>query len=203
MLPITKKHIAITFGFAIAVFGASMFVFLTGGHILRYSDTTGIKAVAFVQGATTSPAAVLPTRLVIPAMQLDTVVESVGLTPQGEMGVPKGSVDVAWFDLGPRPGQRGSAVIAGHYGWKDGIAAAFDHLSALRVGNELYVVDEKGATTTFIVRDIRDYDQYADASGIFSSTDGKAHLNLITCEGVWSGALKSYAKRLVVFTDRM
>ena len=175
---------------------------------MRYPDTTGIKAVAFVQGATTSPANVqtavpMPTRLVIPAMQLDTVVESVGLTPQGEMGVPKGPVDVAWFDLGPRPGQKGSAVIAGHYGWKDGIAAAFDHLSALHIDDELYIVDEKGATTTFIVRDIRDYDQYADAAGIFSSADGKAHLNLITCEGVWSGALKSYAKRLVVFTDRI
>ena len=49
-------------------------------------------------------------------------VEDVGLTPGGAMDVPKGPSDVAWFDLGPRPGEVGSAVIAGHEGWKDNIA---------------------------------------------------------------------------------
>jgi len=35
-----------------------------------------------------------------------------------------------------------------------------------------------------------------------ASSDAKAHLNLITCEGVWDKVSKSYSKRLVVFTDR-
>jgi hypothetical protein len=37
---------------------------------------------------------------------------------------------------------------------------------------------------------------------IFSVKDGKAHLNLITCEGAWDAATQSYSDRLVVFTER-
>jgi len=48
--------------------------------------------------------------------------------------VPEGPTDVAWFDLGPRPGEAGSAVIAGHEGWRDGIVAAFDDLHELQKG---------------------------------------------------------------------
>jgi len=207
MLPITKKHIVIAGVAAVVVFVASMGVFLTGGQISEYTNTTGIKPVAVVLRpaslASTQASTTLPMRLEIPSIRLSARIESVGLTPQGDVGVPKGPVDVAWFNLSPRPGDKGSAVISGHYGWKDGIAAAFDSLSALRIGDELYVVNGKGATTTFIVRAIRSYDQNANAPEVFSSTDGKAHLNLITCEGIWSGLLQSYAKRLVVFTDRI
>ena len=144
----------------------------------------------------------LPTRLVIPKINIDAAIEDVGLTPQGAMAVPAGPADVAWFDLGPRPGEDGSAVIAGHEGWKDGIAAVFDDLGKLRIGDKVYVEDEQNATTTFVVREIRTYDQYADASSVFDSSDGKAHLNLITCEGVWNAAQKSYSGRIVIFSDK-
>jgi LPXTG-site transpeptidase (sortase) family protein len=143
----------------------------------------------------------LPIRLTIPKINIDTAIESLGLTPEGAMDVPKGPADVAWFDLGPRPGMMGSAVIAGHEGWKDGISAAFDDLHELQSGDEVYVVDDTGATTTFVVRSVATYDQNGDASDIFNSRDGKAHLNLITCEGIWNAAERSYSNRLVVFTD--
>jgi len=143
----------------------------------------------------------LPVRLVIPAIDVDAAVEYVGLTPQGAMAVPAGPTDVAWFDLGPRPGEVGSAVIAGHEGWKDGIWAVFDDLYKLRTGDKVYVEDGENATTTFVVTGLQTYDQNGNASDVFSSSDGKAHLNLITCEGTWNAAEKSYSNRLVVFTD--
>jgi LPXTG-site transpeptidase (sortase) family protein len=144
----------------------------------------------------------LPMRLKIPRINVDAAVEDVGLTPGGAMDVPKGPSDVAWFDLGPRPGEVGSAVIAGHEGWKDNIAAVFDDLYKLRAGDELSVEDAEGTTTTFVVRNVRIYDQNADAADVFDSSDGKAHLNLVTCEGVWNAAQKSYSNRFVVFTDK-
>ena len=115
--------------------------------------------------------------------------------------MPKGPATSAWFDLGPRPGENGSAVIDGHFGWKDGIPAVFDNLSKLQKGDIIYVEDTTGSTTAFVVRDIETYGQDEDASDIFASDDGKAHLNLITCGGVWNNAQKSYSNRLVVFTD--
>ncbi len=141
----------------------------------------------------------LPVRLKIPGINVDSAVEYVGLASDGAMDVPKERANVAWFNLGPRPGESGSAVIAGHYGEK---ASAFDNLYKLRKGDKLYVEDDKGATTTFVVRESRRYDPKSDASDVFGSNDGKSHLNLVTCEGVWNKTQKSYSKRLVVFADK-
>lgn len=43
---------------------------------------------------------------------VDASVVSVGITPDGEMDIPKDPAHVAWFKFGPRPGESGSAVIA-------------------------------------------------------------------------------------------
>lgn len=144
----------------------------------------------------------LPVRLKIPGINVDVPIEYVGLTPDGAMDVPKEQANVAWFELGQRPGENGSAVIAGHYGWKTGEPSAFDNLYKLRKGDKLYVDDEKGVTHTFVVRESRIYDPNADASAVFGSFDGKAHLNLVACDGVWDKVSKTYSKRLVVFTDK-
>ena len=144
----------------------------------------------------------LPARLKIPSINVDAPVEYVGLTPDGAMDVPKERTDVAWFNLGPRPGERGNAVIAGHYGWKNRKASTFDNLYKLRKGDKLHIENDKGETISFVVRESRRYDPNADASAVFGSNDERVHLNLITCEGVWDKIYKTYSKRLVVFTDK-
>jgi len=143
-----------------------------------------------------------PIRLTIPKINVDAAIEPVGVTPQGAMGVPKGPATAAWFDLGPRPGEKGSAVIDGHFGWKNKISAVFDNLSKLRKGDKIYVKDAKGAVTAFVVRAVLIYGENADASRIFESSDGGMHLNLITCEGIWDNVRKSYSGRLIVFADK-
>lgn len=143
-----------------------------------------------------------PMRLNIPKIKVDAAVEYVGLAPDGTMGVPKSSDDVAWFEIGLQPGGVGSAVISGHYGWKNGKASAFDNLYKLRKGDNLYIENDDGEVISFTVRESRRYDPKADASDVFSSSDGKSHLNLVTCEGVWDKASGSYSKRLVVFADK-
>ena len=141
----------------------------------------------------------LPVRLKILKLNIDAFVESVGLTSGGEMEVPKDTADVGWFNLGPRPGERGSAVIAGHFDNKNGGPGVFANLYKLKPGDELSVEDNEGIVTTFIVRESRLYD-LGFAEEVFSSGDG-INLNLVTCDGVWDGVRKSYSKRLVVFTD--
>ena len=141
-------------------------------------------------------------RLKIPTINVDAVVKSVGLTSDGAMDAPKGPIEAAWFNLGPRPGETGSAVIDGHFGSINGVPAVFNNLYKLQPGDKLSVEDETGAITIFVVRMSRSYDPAADASDVFGSNDGQAHLNLITCEGVWDKTKKSYSDRLVVFTDK-
>jgi LPXTG-site transpeptidase (sortase) family protein len=184
-------------------------VFFIPPNVQGQYSTGGSPVVAVVP--TVAPVAVsasspsqtvgIPARLIIPAINIDTTIAPAGLV-DGAMGVPVGPTSTTWFDLGPRPGQIGSAVIAGHEGWKDGIFAIFDNLHELRPGDEIYVVDDQGATTTFVVQTLQLYSQNANASSVFTSNDGLAHLNLITCEGTWNAAEKSYSDRLVVFANK-
>jgi LPXTG-site transpeptidase (sortase) family protein len=118
------------------------------------------------------------------------------------LGTPKDLTHAAWFNLGPRPGQEGNAIIDGHYGWIKGVPAVFNDLYTLKPGSKIYIEDQKGNRISFVVREIKIYDKDEDASGVFTLSDGKAHLNLITCEGVWISALKTYSNRLVVFADK-
>jgi len=92
--------------------------------------------------------------------------------------------------------------MAGHYGIKNGKVLVFNDLSKLRPGDKLYINDDQGATFTFVVRESKIYDPQADTLEIFTSNDGKVHLNLITCEGTWNKATQNYSKRLVVFADK-
>jgi len=144
----------------------------------------------------------LPARLKISAIGVDSVVVPVGLTSDGAMDVPKDPAEVAWYSLGSRPGEIGSAVIAGHYDWIKNIPAVFNDLDQLSQGDKIFVEDESGVTSTFIVRDIRIYDKDQDASDVFVSADDQSHLNLITCAGSWNMEEEIYSDRLIVFADK-
>lgn len=139
----------------------------------------------------------LPIRLKIPKIKVSAPVQYVGLTSSGALGVPRGRAAVAWYNLGPRPGEKGSAVISGHSGSKPGPATVFDNLPKLRKGDVIYVQDSKGKSTTFVVREVRIYSPTADVSTLFDPTG--VHLNLVTC--IWNPARRAFTKRLVVFTD--
>jgi hypothetical protein len=143
----------------------------------------------------------LPVRLLIPAIGVDSVIEDALITPDGRMDVPAGSRNVAWFALGPHPGQVGSAVIGGHFGINNNLPFVFYNLNKLNGGDKIYVRDDNGKTLVFLVRSISSFDRNADATTVFTSNDGIAHLNLITCEGVWNETNGTYPLRLVVFTD--
>jgi LPXTG-site transpeptidase (sortase) family protein len=142
----------------------------------------------------------IPVLLTIPVINVLAAAQQVGVTQLGTMDIPGNTVDVAWFKLGPRPGEKGSAVIAGHLDGTNGEAGVFIDLYKLKKGDMVYVKDDTGTTITFVVRESRIYNPgYAEE--VFSSNDG-VHLNLITCDGAWNGSAKSYSKRLVVFADK-
>ena len=143
----------------------------------------------------------IPTRIKIPRIQVDAVVQEVNVAENGEMESPSNSSDVAWFELGPRPGKTGSSVIAGHFDGKNGEDGVFKDLGILKEGDVVTVEDDKGMTSIFIVRQSKAYGP-GENEEVFGQSDGK-HLNLITCDGVWDEDKKSYSKRLVVFADIM
>ncbi|AHB41056.1 Sortase Surface protein transpeptidase [candidate division SR1 bacterium RAAC1_SR1_1] len=141
-------------------------------------------------------------RLEIPSIYVDAAVISVGLTKDGIMDSPNNGDDVGLFTLGKRPGENGTAVIAGHYGiWKDGTISVFHDINTLKKGDKLHIGDGKGGSVSFVVRESKIYDPNEGVSEVFLSNDGKSHLNLITC--ILDKKTKQYSKRLVVFTDKI
>lgn len=144
----------------------------------------------------------LPTRLKIPVINVDAVIYYVGLNSDGAMDIKKDPTKVGWYEFGPRPGQNGNAVIAGHYGWLGDKGSVFNDLHTLKKGDEVIVTDNNELQITFIVRDIQILDPDSNASKVFNSNDNNAHLNLITCNGTWENSKQSYSNRLVVFTDK-
>ncbi len=146
-----------------------------------------------------------PLTLYIPALSVNAPIQAVGKAASGAMGTPQGVNkfrEVGWYKFGPRPGQQGSAVIDGHLDNALSLKGVFYHLDQLKIGDEVSVQTDEGEQVFFRVTQVRTYD-YKDASTdeVFISNDGKAHLNLITCEGAWVQREKSYDQRLVVFTD--
>lgn len=144
-----------------------------------------------------------PIRIRIPTINVDAAIGSVGLTDEGAMDVPKNPVDTGWYEGGPRPGEAGSAAIAGHVDWLNGGDAVFTDLDQVKPGDMVMVENGAGEISSFVVREVRTYDPTADATEVFSSTDGESHLNLITCSGVWDTGAMQYSERLVVFTDKV
>ncbi len=145
----------------------------------------------------------LPVRLVIPAINVDALVQQVGLEPTGtgEMAVPSNFTDVGWYKDGVRPGMRGSAVIAGHLNGKAVREAVFFDLHTLKVGDEVIIMSAERVEDIFRVVKIKTYEYDEEATDVFLSNDGKKRLNLITCGGTWLPEEKVYDKRTVVFTE--
>ncbi len=55
-----------------------------------------------------------PTGLSIPAIGLQASTVPLGRNPDGSAEVPTGTTYTGWYDLGPKPGDVGPAVIIGH-----------------------------------------------------------------------------------------
>lgn len=141
----------------------------------------------------------LPERLLIPKINVNAAIQHLGLTTSGAMDVPNNNRDVGWYQLGANPGDRGSAVIAGHLG-PNGSSGIFQDLNELAIGDKVYIRDGLGSMTTFVVWQKKIYDPDAQPTEVFNEQVG-IHLNLITCDGKWDFKRQSYGKRLVVFTS--
>ncbi len=144
----------------------------------------------------------LPVRLLIPGIGINASIESLGILPNGDLATPTRSpwTDVGWYNAGPLPGQRGSAVIDGHLDRPGGYPAVFWRLRDLHVGDKVLIITANGARLHFRVTRISFYPpQEAPIQDIFGNNGGK-YLNLITCAGDWIPSQHQTTLRLVVYT---
>ena len=137
-----------------------------------------------------------PARLLIPRINVDAAVEARGLDANRNMDIPKNFRDVAWYRLGPAPGQPGNALINGHVNWWTG-EAVFTRLNQVRAGDEITVVRADGGLVRFKVTAKTVVDANARIASLFEPST-VATLTLITCTGVWNPLTQSNTQRLLV-----
>ncbi|OGZ06091.1 MAG: hypothetical protein A2845_01600 [Candidatus Lloydbacteria bacterium RIFCSPHIGHO2_01_FULL_49_22] len=206
-----SMDIAPSVGFFGPISRAKLYITTTAVPIsvIRIPDIIVGTTTAPTAGTTTIPMvdtnSGLPIRLNIPKLNVDANVQHNGLTQAGAMEIPNNIVDVGWFTGSAQPGEIGTAVMTGHVAQiRGGVLTkpgVFMNLRELRAGDRLSVTNDRGESFTYAVRESRLYDPNSDATTVFVSADGGAHLNIITCEGTWNPGQLSYSERLVVFTD--
>lgn len=176
---------------------------LTPSNSQAFVDEQPLTAIGNTLSAiSSSDKAKEPISFSMPALGVDNViVESVGLDTENKMDVPRDSDNVGWYNLGAKPGQKGSVVMAGHLDKKTGEPAVFYHIKKLKPGDELKVTDSADKVFTYVVTQIKSYElSKFPLQEVFGSED-KARLNLITCEGTFDKNSDIYSHRLVVYSE--
>ena len=138
-----------------------------------------------------------PTRLMIPAIGVDTSVVALGRNANGSAQVPSGTTYTSWYNLGPKPGQLGPAVILGHVDSYSG-PGVFFRLRSLMPGD--YITVRAGSSTfKFEVSKLVTYrkDHFATAA-VFGPTPD-SQLRLITCGGPFDSSIGHYEDNVVVY----
>lgn len=137
-----------------------------------------------------------PARLLIAKIGVNARIEARGLDANRTMLTPRDYHDVAWYSLGPAPGQPGNALLNGHVDWWTG-SAVFTRLSELRPGDRLTIVRGDGTRLTFMVTARRVVAAGARVASLFAPSK-VASLTLITCTGAWDPSILSDTHRLLV-----
>jgi len=137
-----------------------------------------------------------PVRQVIPSINLDAKVEARGLDNKRNLDTARDFQHVAWYDLGPAPGQAGNALMNGHVNWWTG-NAVFTYLARVRVGDRVEVIRADGTTVTFRITAKRVVGANARVASLFAPST-VATLTLITCTGAWNPLTQSDTQRLLV-----
>jgi hypothetical protein len=141
-----------------------------------------------------------PVTLSIPAIGLTVSVSALGLNPDGTVQVPSDFQEPGWFQLGPSPGQVGSAVILGHVDSYQG-PAVFFQLRSLQAGDLVEVSLADGVVATFAVNTAAMYPKDRFPAQQVYGSHGYSALQLVTCGGTFDTQTGHYLSNVIVYTS--
>ncbi|MFI6942860.1 class F sortase [Streptomyces sp. NPDC050418] len=140
-----------------------------------------------------------PTRITIPALKVDVPLTGLGLNPDGSLEAPPSERrDLAgWYESGTTPGDRGTAVVAGHVDNAEG-PSVFYALGALQKGMPIEIRRTDGQTAVFTIDAVEVYDSRAFPDDKVYGAAKRPELRVITCGGGYSKKT-GYLGNVVVF----
>jgi hypothetical protein len=140
-----------------------------------------------------------PDRIRIPAIRVNAPLTALGLTRTGSLDVPPaGRKNLAgWYEAGTTPGERGTAIVAGHVDNADGPAVFYD-LGALAKGATIDVDRRDGSVAVFTVDAVEAYAAKDFPDEKVYGAARRPELRVITCGGTYSRG-SGYQGNVVVF----
>jgi LPXTG-site transpeptidase (sortase) family protein len=170
--------------------------------------TTAVPAAVTTLGSTSTNSEVtsttiagkdlsVPERIMIPALNVNAPIVSVGLKADKSMEIP-GAAEAGWYRLGAQPGDAtGSAVIAGHVDHAN-LPGVFLELRRLNVNDEVAITDTAGRLHGYRVTERYQVDKAALPTSELFRRDGPPVLTLITCGGNFDTKNRSYDDNIVI-----
>jgi hypothetical protein len=130
---------------------------------------------------------------------VDAPLAGLGLTPQGSLDVPPAARNnlAGWYEAGTTPGEKGTAIVAGHVDNAEG-PAVFYRLGALKKGSTIEIERRDGTVALFSVDAIEVYDARDFPDEKVYGAARRPELRVITCGGGYSAAT-GYQGNVVVF----
>lgn len=150
----------------------------------------------------------LPVSIDIPAIEVHSVVQQVGLNPDGTIQVPPlndGAVtnEAAWYKYSPTPGEIGPSIIEGHIDSATEGPSVFFHLGALTPGDQVDITLQDGTVAVFQVDGVREYPKTDFPTQTVYGNIPYAGLRLLTCGGNFDPSTGHYLSNIVVFASLM
>jgi sortase (surface protein transpeptidase) len=139
----------------------------------------------------------IPARLQIPAIGVDTAVQSLGLRADGTLQQPSGWQIAGWYRGSVPPGDVGPSIIIGHVDSING-PAVFFRLRQLHPGQRVIVVGRDSQPVSFVIDQIASYPKNNFPVNAVYGPSSVPELRLVTCTGDFDYAARSYLDNLVV-----
>jgi hypothetical protein len=202
---------ALLCGGLLAAGGGAVGLMLLAGPLAHHGTSPRLVArpgrpPAGVVAAPARPAAAArvarPVYLSIPVIGVRTRLVRLGLTAQGTLQVPASTSVAGWYTGSPRPGQVGSAVIAGHIDSTSG-PGMFFRLRLLRPGDRVYIRRADGTLAVFGIYAERSYPKDRFPTQRVYGPAPSPGLRLITCGGTFDAATGSYLSNIVVYATQI
>lgn len=142
----------------------------------------------------------VPTRLVIPKISVDAPFTTLDIGASGHLQPPPaGDTNlVGWYAKGVSPGEKGTAVIAGHVDTTTS-AAVFVDLDHLQRGDRFTVQRADGRDAEFVVDSVETFAKDDFPSKRVYADTQRSEVRLITCAGDYDHDVRDYTDNLVVF----
>jgi LPXTG-site transpeptidase (sortase) family protein len=140
-----------------------------------------------------------PERVRIPSIRVNAPLMGLGLTESGSLDVPPADRKnlAGWYEAGTTPGERGTAILAGHVDNAEGPAVFYD-LGALKKGSAVEVDRRDGTVAEFTVDAVEVYEAKDFPDEKVYGAAARPELRVITCGGGYSRAT-GYRGNVVVF----